>query len=235
METESSAQVATQTKRLICLANSRKNNGRCIAGIEIVNHKEPVWIRPVTSSLTGEVLESECIYSLGHPIRVLDILEVRLVGPQPKNYQQENWLIGPGRPWALLGRAKWADVDAGISKSSTLWSDGDSSSSGANDRISDSALSGIHNSLRLIRVEHIELAVIAPYRGKGAPQLRAKFTYAQAAYSLVVTDPRYELSYRSREVGSYQIGPALLTISLGEPYKGHVYKLVAAIIEEDLL
>ncbi len=53
-------------KYILCLANSYKRGGRCIAGIEveldngILNIKKgdyglPIWIRPVTQSLDGEI------------------------------------------------------------------------------------------------------------------------------------------------------------------------------------
>ncbi|EDZ93159.1 hypothetical protein AmaxDRAFT_4043, partial [Limnospira maxima CS-328] len=38
--------------KLICLANSRKNNDRCIAGIEISTGK---WVRPVTRLDDGRI------------------------------------------------------------------------------------------------------------------------------------------------------------------------------------
>ena len=37
--------------------------------------------------------------------------------------------------------------------------------------------------------------------------------------------------YLRQPNGTYQIGESFLTISLGEPYRGYAYKLIAAIIE----
>lgn len=47
-----------------------------------------------------------------------------------------------------------------------------------------------------------------------------------------VTDPRYERTFLAQADGQYQLGPAYLTVSLGEPHDGYAYKMVAAIIEE---
>ena len=45
-----------------------------------------------------------------------------------------------------------------------------------------------------------------------------------------VTDPDYERRYLQEPNGSYPIGERFITVSLGEPYRGYVYKLIAAII-----
>jgi len=224
-----------QTKQIICLANSRKLKGRCIAGIEISDAQDSIWIRPVTESPTGEIPEIECAYSLGHPISVLDVLKVRLAGSRAKGYQQENWLIDQVQPWTYIGRAEPADLEKVISSQPTLWTNGLSSKGGVNDRIDEAAMGGINNSLQLVKVNQLYLEVKAPYGGAGAPDLRASFTYRQNHYNLKVTDPRYETNYRSKSIGTYALRSAYLTISLAEPYKGYVYKLVAAIIEPKLL
>ena len=48
--------------RFVCLANSYKEGGRCIAGIELDENDEPImvdghpkWIRPVSESRFGEL------------------------------------------------------------------------------------------------------------------------------------------------------------------------------------
>ena len=235
MPTPPSPSRVIHTKQIICLANSRKLKGRCIAGIDISNVQEPIWIRPVTESPTGEIPEIACAYSIGHPISVLDVLKVRLAEPRAKGYQQENWLIDEVQPWVHIGRAQLIDIEKGLSNHPTLWLNGASSSGGVNDRIHVAAMGDINDSLRLVKVDQLELAVKAPYRGKGAPQLRARFTYKQDLYNLKITDPRYETSYQTKPIGAYVLGPSYVTISLGEPFEGHVYKLVAAIIDPKLL
>ena len=223
------------TKQIICLANSRKLKGRCIAGIENSDVQEPVWIRPVTPLPTGEIPEIACAYSLGQPIKVLDILKVRLLEPRAKGYQQENWLIDQVKPWTHIGRAVPADLEKATSRQPTLWTNGNSSKGGVNDRMDVAAMGSINNSLQLVKVDQLYLVVKAPYGGTGSPDLRASFVYKANRYNLKVTDPQYEASYRSKSVGTYVLRTAYLTISLAEPYKGFVYKLVAAIIDPKLL
>lgn len=73
-----------ERKLIVCLANSRKFNGRCVAGIELVDRRPSRWIRPVSSRRTREVAENERRYEEGSDPRVLDIMSVPLVGPAPE-------------------------------------------------------------------------------------------------------------------------------------------------------
>ena len=54
---------AHATKRIVCLANSSKLNGRCIAGKEIIEDgRVGDWIRPVSVREKQEVSEWERQY-----------------------------------------------------------------------------------------------------------------------------------------------------------------------------
>jgi hypothetical protein len=52
-------------KRIVCLANSRKLSGRCIAGKEFGGNAAGTWIRPVGAREHGEVSEYERQYEDG--------------------------------------------------------------------------------------------------------------------------------------------------------------------------
>jgi hypothetical protein len=92
-------------KTLVCLANSRKLSGRCVAGIVDGGHEE--WIRPVSARPNREVSEYERQYEDGSDPRVLDIVSVPLLQPQPYSYQSENWLLDPDYYWKKIGRVGW--------------------------------------------------------------------------------------------------------------------------------
>lgn len=49
-------------KRLVCLANSRKSGGRCIAGRELLAGNVGEWIRPVSGREHEEVSARERKY-----------------------------------------------------------------------------------------------------------------------------------------------------------------------------
>ena len=81
------------TKTIICLANSRKLSGRCLAGKELSGSAVGPWIRPVSARPTEEVSERDRAYKDGSDPRVRDIIDVPLIEPKPKTFQSENWLL----------------------------------------------------------------------------------------------------------------------------------------------
>ena len=93
----------TTTKRIVCLANSRKMSGRCIAGKELSPDGRPSgWIRPVSDRESEEVSEYERQYEDGSDPRVLDVIDVPVIQAKPKDYQQENWLLDPEYYWEKI-------------------------------------------------------------------------------------------------------------------------------------
>lgn len=82
-------------KRIVCLANSRKLQGRCVAGRELINGQPAGWIRPVSDRQYEEVSEYERQYEDGTDPRVLDIIDMPLKRRRAKDHQPENWLLDP--------------------------------------------------------------------------------------------------------------------------------------------
>ena len=60
--------------------------------------------------------------------------------------------------------------------------------------------------------------------------VRGEFNYHGAAYRLGVTDPAIEIKYLSGQDGQYEIPQAVLCVSLGDPFQGHYYKLIASVL-----
>ncbi len=97
------------------------------------------------------------------------------------------------------------------------------------------AIGDTASSLRLVWVSDIVLKVFAPGEafGNSKRRVQGNFLHANRNYALWVTDPEIERRYLAKLDGDYQIGECHLTISLGEPFQGAVYKLIAAIIGLD--
>ena len=224
------------SKRIVCLANSRTLAGRCIAGREwIEGRRAGNWVRLVSSRERREVSEYERQYEDGSDPRVLDIVDIPLLEPRPEGWQTENWLLDPELYWQKMGRYSRFDLAALTDSAAPLWIDGDSTCHGCNDRIVLESAGSVSGSLRLILVEQLELAVFKPSEAFGSRKRRVqgRFTHCGRHYALWVTDPEYERNYLAKLDGAYRVGECHLTVTLGEPYAGACYKLIAAIIERD--
>ena len=220
------------TKRIVCLANSRKLQGRCIAGKEWTDGKVGSWIRPVSAREHQEVSEYERQYENGEDPCVFDIVYIPLVKPLPQDYQSENWLLDPDSCWKKTGLIDWKDLSTLLDPVETLWIDGHSTYNGRNDKIPLSLAERLKGSLRFIQVEKLTLKVFSPGEAFGNSKRRVQgiFRYAEQEYSLWVTDPNYERTYLKKNDGLYALDRSFLTVSLGEPYKGDCYKLIATVI-----
>ena len=112
-----------------------------------------------------------------------------------------------------------------------LWQTGTHSTNGVNDRVPEEAVMTANEpSLYLIRPDDFTLIVSDDLDGLN--KVRARFAYRETPYLLSVTDPGIERTYLMKEHGEYPLinGDLYLTVSLGEPFNGYCYKLVAAVI-----
>ena len=223
-------------KRIVCLANSRKFNGRCIAGKEVLpNRTIGSWVRPVTDGGGGEIRIWECQYPDGAEPKVLDVLDIPLLGHVPKDYQSENWELAPKPPWKKVRVAPFELAAVLLDPLAPLWSMGHSTYNGLNDRVPLAEATALTDSLRFIRVENLTLNILAPGEsfGDAKQRLQGRFRHEGDNYRLWVTDVLWEEEYLGKRNGEYFVGMAYLTISLGEPHEGFAYKLIAAIITPD--
>src|SRR5712691_5522612 len=166
-------------KRIVCLANSRKLNGRCIAGKEFVGNGAGTWIRTVGAREHGEVSEYERQYEDGSDPQKSDVIDVPLLGPQPKDFQQENWLLDPDYYWVKVGRATWQDLIRLADRIEPLWTDGIHTYNGVNDKIPLAQIGSVRSSLRLLHVSTLGVSVFKPGEAFGNPKRRvqARFRY----------------------------------------------------------
>ena len=222
-------------KRIVCLANSRKLSGRCIAGREWRDGSAGPWVRSVSARDGEEVSEYERQYEDGSDPRVCDVMDAPVLESRPKDYQTENWLLDPKYYWVKVGRLPWLELSALVDPSAPLWIDGHGTYNGRNDKVPLEAAGSVADSLRLIHIHQLTLRVYKPGEAFGNNKRRVQgwFMHAGPEYGLWVTDPGFERRYLKKLDGACEIGECYLTISLGEPYGDACYKLIAAIIVRD--
>jgi hypothetical protein len=220
------------TKTIVCLANSRKLSGRCVAGREVTPSGPGQWIRPVSARPSEEVSEHERQYANGSDPKVLDIVRVPLLEAKPKTFQSENWLLDPNSYWERVGVLPVPDLENYRQDPDQLWLNGFHTYNGINDRVPEDKADALTESLYLVRLEGMTFNVLAPGAAFGNTRRRVQgsFTHKGVKYALRVTDPSFENEFLKKPDGSYSEGPCFATVSLGERFEGFCYKLVAAVI-----
>lgn len=215
----------------VCLANSRKHSGRCLAG-KAQNHEGTwIWVRPVGTSVSREITEQDRQYANGNRAAVLDVINIAIQHRDDHQFQAENILIDPGQHWVHTSSRTTADLRELEDHPATLWENGHSSTSGVNDRVPESILITQRQTLFLIRPETVRFSVGAEgiAFNDNRRSVRAHFCYRGVNYALKVTDPAVEQYYLSQNDGTYENqNVSFFTISLSDIYNGHAYKLVAA-------
>ena len=87
-------------KTIVCLANSYKHGGRCIAGVSV---DDGAWIRLRGKAPDGALCAFEYSLDDGTEPRLLDVIEVELHYALPTDSHPEDWQIAPTR-WHLVER-----------------------------------------------------------------------------------------------------------------------------------
>lgn len=218
-------------KLFICLANSKKYNQRCIAGIELEKSSRkgytyqiakraanPIWIRPVSDSEHGEV-SSELV----DHINLLDIVEINVTAVAPQGYQSENVLFDNRRLRVvdkidkietLIDRLLTVDVP-------TLFGNTERS-------VHVNDVGQIDHSLVLIKPSDVHMYETTSV--KGNPQIRASFTYGTIRYNLPVTDIDFEEKFNQNPNILQACTHIYFTVSLGVEFNEQHYKLIAGIL-----
>lgn len=221
---------------IVCLANSRKMSGRCIAGKLVDGPNRGNWIRPVSSRPSGELSEHDRRYKNGEYPALRDIISIPMKSPSAHAYQTENHLIHDGYYWAKSGEASWADLLPLVDQvNGPLWENCSSSTSGVNDRVHEARATNVvkafGGSLYFIRVPNLRISVSVEGAAfnNAKRKVRGEFNYYDHFYRVAITDTRIESKYLANGEGEFDVGEALLCMSLGDAYNGYAYKLIAAV------
>lgn len=215
---------------IVCLANSRKISGRCIAGKIAGENK---WIRPVSNRESKEISEEERRYKKGQMPKLLDIISIPVKEHKPILHQNENYLIDDNYYWIKTGDFEGSLNDL-LDSPEDLWGTGYSSYQGTNDRMPKNICANYSESLYLIKPQNLKIIVRVEGEefDNAKRKVRAEFEYNGTTYLFPVTDPVVERKYLSRENGYFTlpIEKIYLCVSVGLPYNDYCYKFVASII-----
>jgi hypothetical protein len=207
--------------QIVCLANSWKEGGRCIAGIDTTRGR---WIRPVSQLKGGALSVSQCSAidgAVSRQVQPLDIVDIGTSTPAPELGQPENHALGP-TSWRVAG---WATAGSllkfAVDEPQLLY--------GTTDRVADADVRHVRNSLALVHIDTPEFEVRA--RDNRAPQLRVHINHHGVDYDLSVTDGQDWVRAARFDPDRYSQGKWLFTISLGGSFHGYRYKLAACGLE----
>jgi len=223
-------------KNIVCLANSYKHGGRCVAGICVDTGQ---WVRLRGAATDGALTPREYALAsgMGEP-RLLDVIEVELHYAMPSDCHPEDWVAAPV-PWRLLKRPcsekLWGQLVQQEESGSSLLA-------GYRDRVGSEEL--------LKKPAKASLALVAPddlwwwiKEEHGKRKNRVLFHRHHVAFDLAVTDPMWIAQMNLLPAGIYShkmLAPAAaqtwLTVSLSEAFHpreggpGWHFRIVAGVV-----
>ena len=224
------------TKTIVCLANSRKLTGRCVAGKEWDGRRPGPWLRPVSGRERGELTAERWYAKSWRDPKLLDLIQVALVAPRPSGCQTENHLVDTAVRWQFTGRVPPQCLLASLDHpKGPLWINGESTSGGLNDRVHAAVAERQPSSLVLVQPERllIKVSTEAANTDHARRRVRGQFSLAGHEYSLAVTDPIVEAPILRQSDGfTTELQRPILCISLSEKFASQnaCYKLIAGVI-----
>jgi hypothetical protein len=213
-----------ERKEIVCLANSRKLNAYCVAGIDMTSGE---WIRPTGSGDHGAVTRAEQTLEDGSRPQLLDVIEIPLARPVPEPGQPENWELASG-VWKARDRLDQREARELLERIAV-----DDPIFGTNARGFSAAAveaGAVASSLAVVRPADLTWSKEIRF---DRVKLRARFRHAGAWHDLGVTDLAWIAEFADDELGTYahaDTEDVFLVVSLAEPFHGEHFKLVAGVI-----
>ena len=215
-------------KFFICLANSYKHGGRCIAGIEVVPQSDgslgivrhddgrPRWIRPVSMSANGEIPNH-----LAESFKIFSLVKLTDVEPCPDNAHTEDVHCTRMEicPFELSPTKDFLNQLIDTQHQAVFYFRGKS--------IPTTIIDRLDYSLMLI---HPDNACAYCDEGRENSKYRMKFTYNGSNYDFPITDPVFLEQFKKSPDSYADLDGAYLVLSLGIAFEGFHYKLVATVL-----
>lgn len=226
-------------KIIVCVANSRKLTGRCVAGREWDGHGGGAWCRPVSARDRGELTAERWYERSWRDPRLLDLIELSLLRPYSSGCQTENHLVDTEVRWKFKGRVTPQCLIPALDRpSGPLWTNGESTSGGLNDRVSAEIAERQTRSLVLVQPDRMAIKVRTEGTqvGQARRRVRGWFSLAGNDYGFSITDPLIEKAILREPDGfATELRRPILCISLSEKFASQnaCYKLIAGVIRTD--
>lgn len=213
-------------KYFICLANSYKRGGRCIAGVEIlfsspndwtVIHNEngtPHWVRPIAHTTYGEIPNITAT-----KIQYFSIVKLTNVTTCPKELHTEDVFYSRIEVCGHIEpTTETLNKFVDNAHTTIFYNHGKAVAVGSN--IPDAY------SLMIIHPESIYTYVDNSWE---KPKTRMKITHCGTTYDFPVTDPVFLDAYKANLGLLQNDSNVYLTLSLGLDFEGWHHKLVASV------
>ena len=221
--------ILTYTKRMICLAKSKKLGATCVAGLEWDGTTRGEWVRPVGDRLSEAIVDEEMTFESGEQVSLLDVVEIDFLEHRPHACQVENHLIADDYRWRKVGELQSARLRELAEEPPDLW--GTDNHGYIRDRIPAGEADALTSSLMLVRLESPTAEVkVWPER----TTVRVGFNYRGFPYNMTATDPAFKGRFVRKGEGTYKLAnETFACLSLGEPDNGFRFKLAAAVSQVD--
>ena len=190
-------------------------------------------MRPVSGRPAGELsLLEHCFADYTEP-SLLDVIEIHLLEPRPHFYQTENHLVDASRQWSKVGRVPFHRLGGLVERPVRLWADSSSSRTGHLNCVTEEEAAFESCSLYLVQVPELRVRIATDAFGRR--RTAGMFTLGRRRYELSITDPIVCERLGPLALGEHEFlhsRKIYLCISLGEPFKGRCYKLIAGVIAD---
>ena len=207
--------------RFVCLANSFKLHGRCVAGVildrknkPLMENGRPKWVRPISSSEHGEINTD-----LVSHIQLLDIVEIDGVNHLATGHQSENVLFDENS--IVVNDVYPNDRLNLISENEQPLIFGNSKKA-----VHEKYIGQLHYSLMLICIDEFEVTK----KASDKMQVRLTFVYNGSSYNLPITDPHFIQNYENDPECLSDVNELFLALSLGLEFNEFYHKLVAGLM-----
>jgi hypothetical protein len=215
--------------KMLCMANSFRHGGRCLGGILIDNNNQvvkdnnkTVWVRPISKTDRSQIPES-----LSKHISLLDIVEFSCTTMDGvfNNFQRENVVLDENIPIVKIGEYPRKNIYSLIDNY-----DYDVIFGNKGKAIPEDKACTISRTLILIRIVNYEINETPRHDYGFHTKKNLVFKFNNNIYDLPITDPYFINAYDKNKSILSTTEKIFITLSLGAPYNGWCFKLIAGVI-----